>query len=48
MAYICGSLPNHLCSSLMSDLILSFGDTDILIDKGVQGDFQAVHFSWYN
>ncbi|KAG1844455.1 hypothetical protein F4604DRAFT_1596163 [Suillus subluteus] len=52
MAYICGSLPNHLGSSLMSNLILSFGDMNILIDKdtnqGMQGNFQAVHFSWYN
>ncbi|KAG2740020.1 hypothetical protein P692DRAFT_20658287, partial [Suillus brevipes Sb2] len=52
MAYICGSLPNHLRSSLMTDLILSFGDLNILIDKdtnqGTQGNFQAVHFSWYN
>ncbi|KAG1868923.1 hypothetical protein C8R48DRAFT_671478 [Suillus tomentosus] len=52
MAYICGSLPNHLRSSLMTDLILSFGNVNILINKdtnqGTQGNFQAVHFSWYN
>ncbi|KAG2355438.1 hypothetical protein BDR07DRAFT_1255916, partial [Suillus spraguei] len=52
MVYICCSLPNHLRSSLMTDLILSFGDMNILINKDTnqvtQGNFQVVHFSWYN
>jgi hypothetical protein len=52
MAYICGTLPDHLRRSLMSDLVLCFSDPDILVDKdtrhGKEPDFEAVHFSWYN
>ncbi|KIK40028.1 hypothetical protein CY34DRAFT_88103 [Suillus luteus UH-Slu-Lm8-n1] len=33
MAYIYGLLPNHLRSSLITDLILSFGNMNILINK---------------
>jgi hypothetical protein len=36
----------------MRDLALCFGDVNILTDKDTswseEGDFQAVHFSWYN
>lgn len=52
MAYICSTLPYHLRCSLMRDLVLCFGDINILTDKDTsqseEGDFQAMHFSWYN
>lgn len=52
MAYICGTLPDHLRHSLMSNLVLCFSDPDILADKDTcreeEGDFEAVHFAWYN
>lgn len=52
MAYICGTLPDHLRRSLTSNLLLCFGDPDILVDKDTsheeEGNFEAVHFAWYN
>ena len=36
----------------MREPVLCFGDINILTDKDTsqseEGDFQAVHFSWYN
>jgi hypothetical protein len=52
MAYICGTMPQSLRTSLLQRLLLAFEDENMLIDKDTKQDadnsFQAVHFSWYN
>jgi len=52
MAYICGTMPQSLRTSLLQRLLLAFEDENMLINKDTKQDadnsFQALHFSWYN